>query len=159
MADEKFTFFWNGPFSQWARAFFTVDGVEYNCAEQYMMAGKARLFGDDATLALIMDTTSPDKQKAYGRQVSNFDLDRWNGRAKAIVYMGNHAKFSQNDRLRAALFATAGTTLVEASPYDRIWGIGLSEDQPEALNRATWRGANWLGEVLTEVRDDLMKSG
>lgn len=152
---EKFTFFWNGPFSQWHLCKFVVDGIEYNCAEQFMMAEKARLFNDEETEKQIMETKSPREQKKLGRKVKNFDVDKWNESAKKIVYTGNKAKFTQNDYLKQKLLETRGTTLVEASPYDKIWGISLPEDDPRALNRETWKGTNWLGEVLTQLRDDL----
>lgn len=151
---KEFAFFWNGPFSQWHPAKFVVDGKEYNCAEQYMMAEKARLFGDVATEKLIMNASTPREQKALGRKVKNFNVGVWEKVAKDIVYKGNHAKFTQNRKLKEELLATVGT-LVEASPYDTIWGIGLREDDPKALSRDTWRGTNWLGEVLTKLRKDL----
>jgi ribA/ribD-fused uncharacterized protein len=150
---EKFTFFWSGPFSQWHRCKFTVDGVEYNCAEQYMMHQKALFFGDKETAKKILETTSPKAQKALGRQVTPFDQGKWEGVARDVVLRGNLAKFKQNPDLLEKLLATKGTTLVEASPYDKIWGIGLKEDDPKAQDRATWRGKNWLGQVLTAARE------
>lgn len=160
---EEFTFFWDGPFSQWHACYFEIDGLEYNCAEQYMMAEKARLFGDEETLELIMETDVPRTQKELGRQVDGFDRDVWedddtdNGRPYCwnVVWQGNVAKFGQNDYLREILLATEGTTLVEASPEDVIWGIGLAEGDPGCHSRDTWRGLNWLGEVLTDVRAHL----
>lgn len=154
---EKFTFFWGGEFSQWYPSFFTIDGIEYNCAEQYMMAKKAMLFKDDETLKKIMNTTSPRDQKIYGREVKNFNVDVWNANCKQFVKEGSFAKFTQNEDLKKVLFASAGTTLVEASPKDKIWGIGLHESDPRVQDRKTWEGTNWLGEILTEVRDQLMK--
>jgi len=159
MHDEQFTFFWNGPFSQWYYSYFTIDTIEYNCAEQYMMAEKARLFKDEETLRMIMESDSPKVQKKLGRQVQNFDFDTWtedeeNGRPRCwnIVHRGNVAKFTQNAHLLHRLENTEGTTLVEASPYDKIWGIGLRESDPAAQRRIDWLGKNWLGEVLTDVR-------
>ena len=90
---EKFTFFWHGPFSQWYRSNFKVDGVRYNCAEQYMMAEKASLFGDEGTRKLIMSRNHPRDQKALGRRVKNFDIDTWNKNARDIVFKGNYSKF------------------------------------------------------------------
>jgi len=154
---EKFTFFWGErPFSQWSPATFTVDGETYNTAEQFMMAEKARLFGDDETLKEIMKAEHPADQKRLGRQVKNFDLATWNKNAKDIVYRGNKAKFTQNPEMREKLFETAGTTLVEASPKDKIWGIGLGVKDKRIHDRETWQGTNWLGEILTKLRDDLM---
>lgn len=130
MTNEKFTFFWNGPFSQWANSPFIIRGVNYNCAEQFMMAEKARLFKDEQTFQDIMTTHRPNEQKALGRQVKNFDLTLWQENAKLIVYRGSFAKFVQHKKSYEALVETKGTTLVEASPYDVIWGIGMGEDEP-----------------------------
>jgi len=152
---EKFTFFAKGIFSQWHGCAFTVDGVQYNCAEQYMMAEKARLFGDKEMEKEILSSTMPKQQKAFGRNVKNFDPEKWNANARDIVYRGSYAKYAQNPELRKALLATKGTTIVEAAPWDKVWGIGLAADDKKARNRDTWRGKNWLGEVLTRVRDDI----
>lgn len=156
---EAFTFFSRDEFSQWHLQDFTVDGIVYNCAEQFMMAQKARLFGDKETEAKIMASTSPKEQKALGRLVANFDPEIWNANAKAIVFRGNYAKFTQNPDLLAKLAATDGTTLVEASPWDKIWGIGLDADDPRASDRSTWLGTNWLGETITDVREALKQEG
>jgi ribA/ribD-fused uncharacterized protein len=156
MSGERFTFFWSGPFSQWHKSPFTLDGQTYNTAEQYMMAEKARLFGDEETREKILATTNARKQKALGREVRGFDTVRWQEAAREIVYRGNRAKFAANEELLAVLFATEGTTLVEASPDDRIWGIGFAEDHPDAQDRSKWQGFNWLGETLTRVREDLL---
>ena len=152
---EQFTFFWNGPFSQWHTSPFIIEGKTYMTAEQYMMYCKAMFF-DDVDVALqIMETENPREQKALGRKVSSFDADSWSNVAQAIVKEGTRAKFSQNPDLLEKLVATVGTTLVEASPYDKIWGIGLRETDLKCLDRSTWRGTNWLGEILTEVRIEL----
>lgn len=158
MTQERFTFFWDGPFSQWAKSSFTVDKVRYVCAEQYMMAEKARLFMDKDAERMILASGDPKEQKRLGRAVQGFNEQKWDNAAKDIVYRGNYAKFSQHDDLRKLLLATAGTVLVEASPYDKVWGIGLSKDDPRASQRNQWQGKNWLGEVLTKVREDLMAS-
>jgi ribA/ribD-fused uncharacterized protein len=153
---ERFTFFWSGPFSNWDPSPFEIDGVMYNCSEQWMMAEKARLFNDDETLVKIMSAVNPKEQKAYGRQVRNFDKTVWDRIARDVVYKGCLAKFTQNYNHKLMLIATAGTTLVEASPVDLIWGIGLKKDDPRAKDRSTWRGLNWLGETLTKVRERIL---
>lgn len=155
---EQFTFFWSGPFSQWHPSPFTLEGLPYGCAEQWMMAEKARLFGDSETAALIMANADPATQKRLGRAVRGFDNAVWLAKAPEIVLKGSLAKYGQNPDLKAILLATAGTTLVEASPHDRLWGIGLTATDPRAADRATWLGKNWLGAVLTRVRDHLLRS-
>lgn len=135
-----------------------MDGVSYNSAEQYMMARKALLFGDMKSYEKIMASGSPREQKALGRTVRDFNADIWNREARDYVYTANMAKFSQNPDLKRFLLETEGL-IVEASPLDTIWGIGLDEDDPEALDRSKWKGTNWLGEVLTKVRTELLKSG
>jgi ribA/ribD-fused uncharacterized protein len=151
---EKFTLFYSGPFSQWHRSPFTIGKDEYNCAEQFMMAEKAKLFGDDNAWNAIMSTNDPRRQKAIGRSVIGFDPVVWEKNAKLIVYRGSYAKFMQNKDLRHHLLCTIGSTIVEASPTDTIWGIGLSGDNPDCHDRTKWKGTNWLGEVLTLLRID-----
>lgn len=152
---KRFTFFYGGPFSQWLPCTFEVDGVRYNCAEQYMMAQKARLFGDEPILAHIMNTTDPSRQKALGKTVRGFSKTAWEVVARDVVMRGNLAKFTSSTELCHALMETEGTLLVEASPSDIIWGIGLSEYDPDVNNPACWRGTNWLGQVLTDLREHL----
>ena len=160
--NETFTFFWSGPLSQWSKSpFFMVNDLgeqsgEFTCAEQYMMWSKAVLFGDLYNADLILKTDDPKKQKAFGRRVRNFDPVIWDSVCKDIVFRGNVAKFEQNLVHLAALRKTVGTTLVEASPYDTVWGIGLAANDPLAQSRDTWRGKNYLGEVLTNVRIHLI---
>jgi hypothetical protein len=154
MKYDKFTFFWSGPFSQWYKSNFYLNGRAYNCAEQFMMAEKARLFGDSKTESLILLSEDPREQKQLGRQVVNFNAVIWEQNCKSIVRMGNILKFEQNEDLRAQLLMTAKTLLVEASPYDKIWGIGLAENHPDAQDPTKWRGQNLLGEILTDIRDN-----
>jgi ribA/ribD-fused uncharacterized protein len=157
----ELTFFYTeaSPFSQWHRCRFVVAGVTYTCAEQYMMHGKATLFGDAAVAAEILAAAHPREHKALGRKVANFNDAVWKRERERIVRDGNRAKFGQNADLRAALLATRGTTLVEASPRDTIWGIGLAAADPRANDPATWRGQNLLGKILTELRDELARDG
>lgn len=154
---EKFTFFYGGPFSQWHKSTFFIDGIAYSHAEQYMMAEKARLFGDIESLNKIMSSKDPKEQKSLGKNVKPYDDNKWNSVAKQVVYKGNMAKFTQNENLKKILLDTEGTTLVEASPVDRKYGVGLAENDPLIQDRKNWRGTNWLGEVLTQVREDIIK--
>jgi ribA/ribD-fused uncharacterized protein len=153
-----FTFFFTekSPFSQWFRCTFTAGGNTFGCAEQYMMHGKAVLFGDPEMAAEILAADHPRKHKALGRKVRNFDGAVWNRERERIVLEGNRAKFTQNAALEELLLATRGTTLVEASPYDRIWGIGLAATDPRAQDPQKWRGQNLLGRILTALRDELI---
>lgn len=149
---EKFTLFYSGPFSQWYPSNFTVDALEFDCAEQYMMYYKALLFGDVKTAQkIIRIKKDPATVKQLGREVSGFREEIWNPMSWLIVREGNIAKFSQNSDLYDVLLATKGTTLVECSPTDKIWGIGRGIKDPLALKRETWNGQNRLGEVLTQV--------
>ena len=159
--DEQFTFFYSNksPFSQWHLVDFVIDGLQYNCAEQYMMHQKAVLFGDEEMAAKIMGTKNPGKQKAFGRKVSDYDNDKWHQVSRDVVYKANWAKFTQNENLQKRLLKTAGTTLVEASPYDLIWGVGLRESDDRIHEKKNWLGTNWLGEVLTKLREDLIAQG
>ena len=152
---DEFVFFWNGWPSQWFTSPFERDGVRYGCCEQYMMAEKARVFGDVESLDKILSTSSPREQKALGRHVRGFDAGRWESVCRGIVYTANLAKVSQHPTLAELLLATGDKTMVEASPTDRIWGIGLAAHDHRALNRATWRGTNWLGIALEQVRGTL----
>jgi len=158
MTTEKFTFFWGGVFSNWYQATIIVDGVEYKCVEQYMMSEKAKLFKDFDSYEKIMQADHPREQKRLGRKVKGFDVAQWDKVSRNIVYIGCYVKFL-HPHLKEKLLATEGTTLVEASPYDKIWGIGLDVYNPLILDRATWKGLNWLGEVLTKVREDIKQKG
>ena len=152
---NNYVFFWNGIYSQWYKAPMTIDGVNYNCCEQYMMHQKALTFGDTETAELIMKTENPKDQKALGRQVKNFDKAKWDTVSIGIVYKGNYAKFSQNDDLGDELLVTGNKILVEASPYDTIWGIGMGEKEPGINNPANWKGLNLLGWSIMLVRKEL----
>ncbi|MFK7738842.1 MAG: NADAR family protein [Planctomycetota bacterium] len=154
---DEFVFFWKppAPFGQWTRSHFDVDGVTYTHAEQYMMAEKARLFGDDEMLQRILAAEDPSTQKKLGQRVRGFDEAVWLAQRMDIVVRGNRAKFSQSAKLLRILCETGRRTLVEASPMDFIWGIGLRADDPRAFDRAQWRGENLLGEALMVVRGEL----
>lgn len=149
--NDHVIFFYGSVFSQWAACDFTIDGVKYNCAEQYMMAMKATVFGDDEALGLIMSSYDPAYQKAVGRRVKNFDADVWNRVSRNYVIRANLEKFRQ-PAFKDALLSTGDRLIVEASPTDRIWGIGLSCDDSRIWDLSEWRGTNWLGQCLMEVR-------
>ena len=142
----------DGCFSQWWTSPFELDGHTYPTAEHWMMAAKARLFGDEETLAKILIASSPSAAKKLGRQVRGFDDARWKAARFDLVTRGNVAKFSSTPKLREHLLATGQTILVEAAPRDQIWGIGLSLDSPAARDPTKWRGLNLLGFALVRAR-------
>ncbi len=146
------------PFSQWHRCTFDHAGHTFGCAEQFMMYGKAQLFGDADIAAKILAAAHPRTHKQLGRKVAGFDDAIWRREREQIVRTGNRAKFTQDGALREALFATRGTELVEASPYDKIWGIGLGANDARAQDPAQWRGRNLLGKLLTALRDELLRA-
>lgn len=155
----EFHFFWSGPFSQWAIRPTTIDGVKFNCCEQYMMAEKARLFSDSYVLSEVMRASDPAVQKVWGRRVQNFDKAQWDKVARHVVFKANYAKFTQHPDLLKKLAETGEKVIVEASPEDTIWGIGLSAKDPRAQDPAQWRGTNWLGEAIMQVRTKLREEG
>ena len=158
---EKFCLFWGtkhpkyGVFSNWHMSDFVEDGQRYCCVEQWMMAEKARLFGDDAALARILSSRNPKEMKAFGRGVRDFDGDTWDARCQDIVFRGCTAKFRASAALCAVLVGTGREHIAEASPVDAIWGIGMAADHRDARNPARWRGTNYLGIALMRAREVL----
>ena len=128
--------FWHpsSVFSQWTLSPFTVDLVEYNCAEQFMVASKDRLFGDDTGLSAILASGDPREQKRLGRQVCHFDHELWQSKCENIVLHSNLAIFSQNEEMHLAFIQIGDRRLAEASPHDKLWGFGLSACDPESTN-------------------------
>ena len=158
----EYVFFWGhtmepgtikkGCLSQWYNCRFEVDGVVYHTSEQFMMAQKALLFQDKEIYEKIMKADNPKDYKALGRQIRNFNQQVWDANKYQIVLRGNLAKFSQNSDIQAFLLGTENKGLVEASPYDKIWGVKLAADNELILNPNHWRGENLLGFILMETR-------
>jgi ribA/ribD-fused uncharacterized protein len=143
-------------FSQFYPCEFTDEnGVLYNCAEQYMMAHKALTFNDNTTYEKIMQASNPKDIKALGRLVKNFNEIAWDDVKFEIVLKGNVLKFSQNLDLKEILAETHKKILVEASPYDKVWGIGLNESTASSTPESKWPGKNLLGKALMMVREKL----
>ncbi|MBE2999186.1 NADAR family protein [Nocardiopsis sp. HNM0947] len=138
--------------SQWWEAPFTVDGKTYRTAEHYMMAGKARLFGDVGSERRILAAEHPGDAKALGRGVAGFEQGAWEAARYGIVVEGSVAKFGRHPELAAFLLGTGARVLVEASPGDRVWGIGMAKDDPDVGDPRCWRGLNLLGFALMEAR-------
>jgi ribA/ribD-fused uncharacterized protein len=162
----KYLFFWGHRpnadgsigktcFSQWFHSGFEIDNIYYPTAEHYMMAGKARLFNDPDTLTEILTSKHPRDAKQLGRKIANFNDRTWQAHRSQIVIDGNIAKFQQNPKLLAFLLGTQERVLVEASPNDRIWGIGMAEDHPDINNPHKWQGLNLLGFALMVARERL----
>jgi ribA/ribD-fused uncharacterized protein len=162
----RYMFFWGhrprpdgrlgaGCLSQWWPAPFVVDGVRYATAEHYMMVAKARLFGDGSLVPQMLAAPGPGAVKALGRQVRGFDQSTWDAHRFDLVVAGNLAKFGQDPALGGYLLGTGNRVLVEASPLDLVWGIGLAATDPRAGDPAQWRGLNLLGFALMRVRAHL----
>jgi len=164
----KYLFFWghtpakNGEItksclSQWWESEFEIDGITYQSAEQFMMSEKARFFNDRKSRDLILESSHPKQAKDLGRKVVGFDEEIWKNERYNIVKRGNFAKFSQDERLKEFLLQTGNRILVEASPVDHIWGIGMAVDDKDVENPLKWRGLNLLGFALMDVREGLKK--
>jgi len=162
----KFLFFWGHQpskdgsitktcFSQWWESPFQVEGITYQTAEHWMMAAKARLFNDDVNLQKVLQSGTPAAAKKLGRAVKNFDPLVWDQHKFNLVVEGNYHKFSQHATLKTFLLNTADRVIVEASPVDKIWGIGMAADHVAVENPSSWKGENLLGYALMEVRDQL----
>ena len=140
-------------FSQWYDCCFEVDGLQYHTAEQYMMASKARLFGDEEVFQEIMTAQSPFDYKKLGRKIRGFEQSIWDANKYDIVVKGNKAKFGQNPDIKEFLLSTGDAIIAEASPYDGIWGICLDRETAMKGTVEQWQGENLLGCALMEVRD------
>ncbi|WP_297907403.1 NADAR family protein [uncultured Parabacteroides sp.] len=162
---SDFVFFWGHSdrakgqakacLSQWYPCSFIVDEQYYNCMEQYMMAEKARVFGDEEVYDMILREYNPMNLKKMGRKVKNYNDDIWKSKRYDIVVKGNMAKFSQNTKMNLFLEETVNKVIAEASPKDMVWGIGLEEMHEDAIKPGKWPGENLLGFALMEVRDTL----
>lgn len=145
----------NGYLSNWYPSKFAVNGVVFSSMEQYMMYKKAECFGDKDTADKILATEDVAKIKNLGRLVANYNESRWNGVRQIIVFEGLIEKFSQNENLKKLLKATGNSILAECAVRDRIWGIGLSMQDPDRLQIDKWKGQNLLGYALMRVRERL----
>ncbi|WP_372370442.1 NADAR family protein [Candidatus Uabimicrobium sp. HlEnr_7] len=163
----KYLFFWGhrqkrkeqvdqSCFSNWFPSAFSVDKIIYKTAEHYMMAQKAILFKDDEHYKKIVSCNTPGEAKKLGRLVRSFDEEIWKKHRFSIVVEGCQAKFSQNEDFKRCLLQTGAKILVEASPYDRIWGIGMSAKEDKVYDPNNWKGLNLLGFALMQVRSNLI---
>lgn len=161
---DKYVLFWGSTFSNFADTPFvaTVNGekLNFNNTEQYFMYRKALEFGDKAVAVDILKLGSnPKIAKSLGRKVRNYDDEVWNKIRYQVMLEGNLEKYRQNADAREQLLDKylRDKSFVEASPLDTIWGIGLSEEDPDANDNTKWKGQNLLGKVLDEVRSILLK--
>ena len=159
MADKEYIFFWqlgdeNDIYSNWYPTRFIVEGIMYESSEQYIMAKKALLLGDTRAYNKIMATSDPAEAKKYGREAKDYtgNLGCWDQIKFEVAFNANFAKFTQNSDLCDKIISSGEAHFVEASPLDKIWGIGLATDDPKALNRDEWQGGNLQGLVLDAVR-------
>lgn len=143
--------------SQWFPATFELDGDRYLTAEHYMMVQKAKLFGDVEISEAILSCEHPAEAKKLGRKVRGFNADIWDKHCFDYVVTGNIAKFGQNPDLKNFLINTKERVLVEASPSDSVWGIGMAIDNPDVANPTKWLGQNLLGFALMAAREQLLK--
>ena len=162
----EYLYFWGhrplpdriGPscLSQWFAAGFNHEGQHFATAEHWMMYHKALVAGDRESAAAVLADPDPRAVKAIGRKVKNYDDKLWATRKYPIVIEGNVLKFGNSRKLREYLLGTGEAILVEASPYDDQWGIGMGKAEAERLDDpAQWRGTNLLGWALMEARDRL----
>ena len=159
ISDDKYVFFWketgpNGFFSNWYPSPFIIDDFIYRDVEQYFMAQKAKLFHDAERYTEILRADQPWEYKDLGRLVTPFDPILWDENKYDIVKAGNRAKYAQNPGLKKALLETGTKILAEASPKDKIWGIGLDAPAASALAPFQWPGQNLLGQILMELRSE-----
>lgn len=142
-------------YSNWNKKGFTVKDIRFANGEQYLMYCKAMFFGDAETAAKILAEPDPKEVKKLGRAVKGYVDAQWAANRLRFMRRGLLEKARQNPEIKEQLLATGHRVLVEASPYDPIWGIGLSENDPRALEPAQWRGQNLLGQAWMWVRAEL----
>jgi ribA/ribD-fused uncharacterized protein len=166
---DDFIFFWESEphkvgiidescFCQWLISDFYYNDQKYTSCEQWMMAEKARLFNDNQIRSEIFFNESPDVIKKLGRKIKGFNNEKWDKYKFSIVKFGNYLKFKQDKTMLNYMLSTKNKILVEASPYDKIWGIGLSKENQDVFDVNKWQGENLLGFAIMEARDLLMEN-
>lgn len=153
IVQDGFCLFWKSWLSNWKSSPMTIDSVQYTCVAQYMMSMKARLFGDQETLHKIMATTDPKEQKKLGRSVANFNDGQWYEVAFDVVVRGTVEKYRQNPQLLILLQQCGDVEFVEASPMDKVWGIGVDAHHSNALRKTKWHGKNLLGQAINKAKN------
>lgn len=156
---DTHVYFWNGIYSNWypCKIYDEFSKLNFENTEQAFMWYKANLFKDDEVKKQIELTGNPKLVKQLGRQIKNYDDVIWNEARFGWMLAVNLMKFSQHQYLRQALIETGTRTMVEASPLDKVWGVGLDENNPLILDERNWQGQNLLGKVLMRVRESIQK--
>lgn len=152
---DTHVFFWKSRIANWHMCQFKYKGITFFNTEQAFMWEKAVFFGDMEMAKKIAETPEPSQNKALGRMVKNFDTEKWMAKCFDVMVAVNYAKFSQDMRSKSLLLSTEDKTLVEASPIDKIWGIGIHWKDDDCLDESKWKGMNLLGKALMEVREKL----
>ena len=153
---DTHVYFWGDPtLSNWGPAKFAHKGLKFYNSEQAFMYEKATYFDDTEIANEILKTSNPNTAKNLGRKVKNFNGHKWDVVCYDFMVDVCYAKFRQNENCREVLLSTGRKTLVEGSPYDKIWGVGLHWASEEILDEANWQGKNLLGKALMEVREML----
>lgn len=160
---DQYVFFWSGPFSNWDVGNFDMlvngESITFNCSEQAMMFFKAMTFNDFSSAKKVMKTKSPRDQKALGRKVDGFVQEVWEAKALELFPEVLAAKFEQVPGYKEILLGTGTKTIVEASPFDAVWGIKMGVNNPDILDESKWQGKNLLGICLMKARDLLLSEG
>lgn len=156
---DKYVFFWGNQstFSNWYLESFQHAGVWYNCSEQFMMQQKALLFKDYEQAEIIMRSPSPRDQKALGRGVYGFDRETWMRECIDIMVPGLVSKFTQSPKALQEIINSGDRIIVEASPTDRIWGIGMKQNDEGVEDQSNWKGLNLLGTCLMKSRIQVLQ--
>lgn len=152
---DTHVYFWRNkaPFSNFYRRPFTYKGYDLQFSEQGFMLEKANLF-DLSKVEAIARAIQPDKAKALGRAVQNYDDAVWSSVRYDKMVEVLRAKFKE-PLMRNILLRTGDRVIVEASPYDRVWGVGLGMEDARILDEKNWRGQNLLGKALMDIRAEL----
>jgi ribA/ribD-fused uncharacterized protein len=141
-------------FSNFYPAPFEYQGIQFSCSEQFFMYAKAKFFKDNIRAQRILNAKTPATMKKNGRLVQNFDPTIWDQHKENIMYIAIREKFNQNPTILKKLLKTNNKLLVEASPWDTVWGIGLAKNDPLIHDENNWKGQNLLGKLLTHLKNN-----
>lgn len=159
MITDEYIFFWQGKLSNFYRTEIHYQGLHFHSSEQLFMYFKAKFFNDEYHARLILESKTPKESKLYGRKVVGFNNEEWDKVKCDFMYKALQAKFYGNKELSSYLTRKEhkNKLFVEASPYDKIWGIGIDENNPELLQTNFW-GKNLLGQLLTKLHNEILNN-